>query len=149
MNMAKQSDIELVSEIRTTVTRLVKKLRKHSATGMTLSLTERSVLGLLYNEGKMLPNKLAAMEKITNQSMSQILNHLSELGYIKRRSCKEDKRKSFISLTTKGTSVLNHVRNEKDNWLYQAITSSCTSEEIASLKKAVAPLNKLVDFEGD
>jgi DNA-binding MarR family transcriptional regulator len=147
--MVKKSDIELVSELRTTVTRLVKKLRKHSATGMTLSLTERSVLGLLYNEGELLPNELAAMEKITNQSMSQILNHLSELGYINRRSSKEDKRKAFISLSPKGATIINKVRNEKDNWLYQAITTSCTAEEIAILKKAIPPLKKLVDFEDD
>jgi DNA-binding MarR family transcriptional regulator len=147
--MAKSSDIELASELRSTVARLTKKLRKHSATGMTLSLTERSVLGMLLNEGEMLPNELAAAEKITSQSMSQILNHLSELGYIKRRSSKEDKRKSFISLTAIGTAVITRVRNEKDNWLYKAITTICTGEEIAVLKKALPPLKKLVDFEDD
>jgi DNA-binding MarR family transcriptional regulator len=147
--MAKQSDIELVSEMRTTVTRLVKKLRKHSVTGMALSLTERSVLGLLYNEGEMLPNELAATEKITTQSMSQILNHLTELGYINRRLSKDDKRKSFISLSAKGKAAIEQVRNEKDNWLYQAITNSCSAEEILILKKAIVPLKKLIEFEDD
>ncbi len=147
--MAKRSDIELVSEMRTTVTRLVKKLRRHSVTGMALSLTERSVLGLLYNEGELLPNELAAMEKITTQSMSQILNHLTELGYINRRSSKDDKRKSFISLSVKGKVVVEQVRHEKDNWLYQAVTNACTPEEISILKKALVPLKKLVDFEDD
>lgn len=147
--MAKASDIELASELRNTVARLTKKLRKHTVTGMTLSLTERSVLGLLFNEGEMLPNELASAEKITSQSMSQILNHLSELGYIKRRSSKEDKRKSFISLTASGTAVISRVRNEKDSWLYNAILKSCTGEEISVLKKALFPLKKLVDFEDD
>ena len=147
--MAKSSHIELASELRSTVARLTKKLRKHSVTGMTLSLTERSVLGMLFNTGEMLPNELAAAEKITSQSMSQILNHLSELGYIKRRSSKEDKRKSFISLTASGTAVISRVRSEKDNWLYNAIIKNCTGEEIAVLKKALLPLKKLVDFEDD
>lgn len=147
--MATQSDIKLVAEMRTAITRLVKKLRKHSVTGMALSLTERSVMGLLYNEGELLPNELAAREKITTQSMSQILNHLAELGYINRRSSKEDKRKSFISLSAKGTSVIEQVRHEKDNWLYLAITNACTPEEISILKKALVPLNKLVDYEDD
>ncbi len=147
--MAKQSDIELVSEMRTTVTRLVKKLRKHSATGMILSLTERSVIGLLHNEGELLPNELAAKEKITTQSMSQILNHLTELGYINRRLSKEDKRKSFISLSAKGKTVIEQVRSEKDNWLYEAVINSCTAEEISILKKALTPLKKIVDFEDD
>lgn len=147
--MVKSSDIELASELRSTVARLTKKLRKRSVTGMTLSLTERSVLGLLLTAGEMLPNELATAEKITNQSMSQILNHLSELGYIKRRNSKEDKRKSFISLTPSGTAVINRVRNEKDNWLYNAIIKNCTGEEIAVLKKALLPLKKLVDFKDD
>ena len=147
--MAKQSDLELVSEIRTTITRLVKKLRRHTVTGMMLSLTERSVLGLLHEERELLPNELAAREKITNQSMSQILNHLDELGYIVRRISKEDKRKSLISLSPKGVAAINQLRNEKDTWLYEAVTNSCTAEEILILKKALAPLKKLVDFEDD
>ncbi len=147
--MAKQSDLELVSEIRTTITRLVKKLRKHTVTGMMLSLTERSVLGLLNEEKELLPNELAAREKITNQSMSQILNHLDEVGYIIRRISKDDKRKSLISLSAKGIAAINQLRNEKDTWLYEAVTNSCTAEDISILKKALVPLKKLVDFEDD
>lgn len=147
--MAKQSNLELVSEVRTAVTRLVKKLRKHSATGITLSLTERSVLGVLNRSGEMLPNELATAEKITTQSMSQILNHLTELGYINRRISKEDKRKSLISLSAKGMAIVKQVGDEKDSWLYQALTQTCTEEEIQALKKALVPLKKLVDFEDD
>lgn len=147
--MIKQSDLILISEIRTTITRLVKKLRKHTVTGMELSLTERSVMGLLKEEKELLPNELAAREKIRNQSMSQILNHLDELGYINRRISKEDKRKSLISLSAKGITAIEKLRNEKDTWLHEAVTNSCTAEEIILLKKALVPLKKLVDFEED
>jgi DNA-binding MarR family transcriptional regulator len=145
----KQSDIQLASDLRTVITRLIKKLRKHSVTGMSLSLTERSTMGLLDLHGELLPNELASMEKITNQSMSQILNHLYELGYINRRISKEDKRKSIISLSAKGSTTLKQVRSERDSWLYQAITKECTEEEIQVLKKALVPLSKLVDFDDD
>jgi DNA-binding MarR family transcriptional regulator len=145
--MAKHTDIQLASELRTVITRLIKKLRKHSVTGMQLSLTERSTMSLLDQYGELLPNELAAMEKITNQSMSQILNHLSELGYINRRISKEDKRKSLISLSAKGTAVLKQVRSERDSWLYQALSKSCSAEELDVLKKALGPLKKLVEFE--
>ena len=147
--MKKQPDIELVSELRTNITRLVKKLRKHTVTGLMLSLTERSVMSLLYNEQELLPNELATREKITNQSMSQILTHLDELRYINRRIAKEDKRKSFISLSTKGVAAINQLRNEKDTWLHEAIKNSCTADEITILKKALVPLKKLVDFEDE
>ena len=145
----KQSDLQLASEMRTVITRLIKKLRKHSTTGMSLSLTERSTMSLLDLHGELLPNELASMEKITGQSMSQILNHLYELGYINRRISKEDKRKSIISLSAKGAATLKQVRSERDSWLYQAITKKCSEEEIQVLKKALVPLSKLVDFEDD
>jgi len=145
--MAKQTDIQLASELRTVVSRMVKKLRKKSETGMALSLTERSTMGLLDQHGELLPNELASMEKITNQSMSQILNHLSELGYINRRTSKEDKRKSIITLSPKGAAVLRQVRSERDNWLYQAINQTCTADEIGILKKAIQPLTRVLNFE--
>lgn len=147
--MAKQTDIQVASELRTVVTRLIKKLRKKSTTGMTLSLTERSTMALLDQFGELLPNELATMEKITNQSMSQILSHLDELGYINRRTAKEDKRKSVISLSVKGATVLKQVRSERDSWLYQAINNTCSEEEIEILRKALVPLKRLVDFEDD
>src|SRR4051794_2787454 len=147
--MTKTTDIQLASELRTAITRLIKKLRKHSVTGMSLSLTERSTLSLLDQHGELFPNELASMEKITNQSMSQILNHLTELGYINRRISKEDKRKSIISLSAKGGAVLKQVRSERDNWLYRALNQTCTAEEIGILKGAINPLKKLIDFEDD
>jgi DNA-binding MarR family transcriptional regulator len=146
--MTKKTDIQLASELRTVVTRLIKKLRKKSATGMSLSLTERSTMSLLDQNGELLPNELATMEKITSQSMSQILNHLAELGYINRRISKEDKRKSIISLSAKGAAVLRKVRNERDSWLYDAIGQTCSADEVNILKKALQPLQRLVDFEG-
>jgi DNA-binding MarR family transcriptional regulator len=147
--MIRSTDIQLASELRTVITRLIKKLRKHSVTAMSLSLTERSTLSLLDQHGELFPNELASMEKITNQSMSQILNNLTELGYINRRISKEDKRKSIISLSAKGAAVLKQVRSERDNWLYRALNQTCTAEEIGILKGAINPLKKLIDFEDD
>ena len=114
---------------------------------MSLSLTERSTMSLLDQHKELLPNELASMEKITSQSMSQILNHLYELGYINRRISTEDKRKSIISLSALGATVLGQVRKERDSWLYQAITDTCSPEEIDILKKALVPLRRLVDFD--
>lgn len=140
-------DIQLASELRTVLARLIKKLRKESVTGQQLSLTERSSLGLLMQHKALLPSELASMEKITNQSMSQILNHLSELGYISRTASDTDKRKVLISLTESGERTLLQMRTERDQWLEKAISQTCTKEEIELLKQVIKPLTKLVDFE--
>jgi len=141
------NDHQYVSELRTAVARLGKKLRKESETSQHLSLTERSTLVLLSQHTALLPSELASMEKITNQSMSQILNHLLQLGYILRTASETDKRKVNISLTQVGENILKQVRSERDQWLSKAIEHTCTHEEKELLKQVIAPLTKIIDFE--
>lgn len=145
--MPQNIDLQLASDLRTVVARLIKKLRKQSVTGQLLSLTERSTMALLYQHKQLLPSELASMEKITNQSMSQILHHLLELGFISRTASETDKRKVIISLTEKGEKILLQVRGEREEWLAKAIRETCNKEEEDLLKRAIGPLTKLVDFE--
>jgi len=108
-------DLQFASDLRTVITRLVKKLRKKSITGQQLSLTERSTLSLLLSsENGMLPSELASLEKITNQSMSQILSGFLEKGYIIRTNSETDKRKVIISITEKGKAIILQVLSERD-----------------------------------
>ncbi|HEY8928293.1 MAG TPA: MarR family transcriptional regulator [Mucilaginibacter sp.] len=138
-------DLQLASELRDAVTKLVKKLRRESPTGLQLSMTERSTLSQLQLHGQLLPSELAAMEMITNQSMSQVLNHLSELGYIIRTASATDGRKVNISLSELGEHTLQQFRHERDEWLAAAISAVCTPQEQEALKQAIGPLSKLVD----
>ncbi|HTI59950.1 MarR family winged helix-turn-helix transcriptional regulator [Mucilaginibacter sp.] len=145
--MASNQEPQLATSLRNLLTRLVKKLRKESVTGQQLSLTERSSMALLQEYKQLLPSELASMEKITNQSMSQILGHLFELGYVSRKGSETDKRKVLISLTSEGEKMLTQMRNERDEWLAKAIKESCTDEEQEWLHRALGPLKKLVDMD--
>jgi len=145
--MPHNQDIQLATALRGLITLLVKKLRKESATGSKLSLTERSTMSLLYQHKKLMPTELASMEKITNQSMSAVLNNLDELGYITRAVSDTDKRKQLISLSKLGEQTLTQVRSERDEWLAKAIRETCNPEEQEWLWRAMIPLKKLVDFE--
>ncbi|HJP63345.1 MAG TPA: MarR family transcriptional regulator [Mucilaginibacter sp.] len=145
--MESDQDTQLATALRTLTVRLVKKLRKESVTGQQLSLTERSSMALLQQYKELLPSELASMEKITNQSMSQILNHLAELDYISRKTSESDKRKVLISLTRAGEEMLGQMRNERDEWLAKAIKENCSEEEHEWLWRALGPLKKLVDFD--
>lgn len=138
---------QLASNLRLVITRLIKKLRVKSETGAKLSLTERSTLALLDQHKTLLPSELALMEKITTQSMSQILNKLLEYGYIAREISKTDKRKSIISITKAGKNILYKVRNERDEWLNKALDEICSAKEKDLLRNAIGPLTKLVDYE--
>lgn len=145
--MADQINIEFAHDLRNAITRLIKKLRKESPSGQGLSLTERSTMALLQQHKTLLPGELAAMEMITGQSMSQVLNHLLEMGYITRTVSQTDKRKINISLSGLGEETIAKYRHERDEWLARAISDVCTPEEQAVLKKAMALLSKLVDYK--
>src|SRR5580700_8392749 len=137
MNIEETTEQQLASELRTVIVRLIKKLRVKSETAGLLSLTERSTRPLLDQQQTILPSELAAMEKITTQSMSQILNHLSELGYIHRKISKTDKRKSIISLSKAGQNTLYKLRNERDEWLSKALKETCSAKEQEILRRAI------------
>lgn len=139
--------LQLATDLRTVTTRLIKKMRTKTPVGYELSLTERSTIFLLHQHHTLLPSELAAMEKVTTQSMSQILNHLNELGLIKRTPSKTDGRKSMISLSPKGEKIVDTVRNEKDEWLHKALLQTCNDKELRSINKVLMSLSKLVDFE--
>jgi len=87
------------------------------------------------------------MEMITNQSMSQVLNHLFEMGYIIRVASETDKRKVNISLSEEGEKVFLQLKHERDEWLQRAIKQACTPEEQELLRQVIGPLNKLVEFK--
>ncbi len=145
--MDQQEDVQFVPELRAAINKLVKKLRKESPTGQKFSLTERSTMSSLYQHKALLPSELAAMEMITNQSMSQVLNHLFEMGYIIRVPSETDKRKVNISLSAEGENIFQQFKHERDEWLQQAIAQACTAEERQLLKQVIVPLIKLVEFK--
>ncbi len=145
--MSELNQMQLATDLRTVVTRLIKRLRTESTLGNELSLTERSTLALIQQQGKASPAELAAMEKITNQSMSAVLQHLASLGYIERTASKEDKRKQVISISKAGEKKLQQVRSLRDEWLSRAMRDTCTARELEALAKAVAALGRIVDYE--
>jgi DNA-binding MarR family transcriptional regulator len=143
--MSQINDNQLASELRTAISRLVKVLKYEVRQDETLSLTERSTLVLVYQHPEMLPSELAAKEKVTSQSMSQIINKLFENGFIKRTSSTEDKRKVIITITSKGKEFIELKRNKTSEWLAKAISEKTSEDEKDILMRTITILTKLVD----
>ncbi len=136
----------LAPDIRKAISRLMRQFKKKGRNS-PLSMTERSTMSALDLYGQLLPSELAEMEKITAQSMTQILNHLAELGYIQKRTAAEDKRKIFISLNMEGRTALAEIRHETIEWLEQAMEALLSEAEMETLKKAAPILYKLADYQ--
>jgi DNA-binding MarR family transcriptional regulator len=142
---ASNKDIEIAAGLRSVIHRLVKVLRKQTHNQEMLSLTERSSLGLLYQHGELLPSELAQMEKVTTQSMSQVINHLFKSGFIIKTPSGEDKRKVKLSLTPAGKHYIEQLRQEKQEWLARTLHEKTTEKEKDILMQAMNILAKLID----
>jgi DNA-binding MarR family transcriptional regulator len=138
-------DIEVAGSLRTVLHRLIKLLRRESRNDAQLSLTERAALGLLYQHGELLPSDIARAEKVTTQSMSQVINHLFELNYILRHPSADDKRKVLLSLTPAGKADVEQRRLDKQEWLARALHEKASPEERELLMEAIKVLTKLMD----
>lgn len=134
---------QLASSLRSAVSALHKGLRRHTSAVNTLSMTEMETIGLLVRNEQLQPTELAALTRVKNQSMSQILNRLKELDLIKRTDSQKDKRKVYISLTANGKKMVEKTKYEKDEWLKDMIEKTLTSKEKDLLAKTLPVLNKL------
>lgn len=137
----------LAAELQTVVSRLAKKLRAHSPTAGRLSLTERAVIKQLAQYQSLLPSELAAREKVTTQSMSQILRRLDTLGYLTRQPEATDRRKVRIGLTAAGQALIPAVRQEASDWLRRALQETCSAPELTRLEEAVRVLARIVEID--
>jgi DNA-binding MarR family transcriptional regulator len=139
------NDNELASRLRMSITRLVKVIRNEVRHDEVLSLTERSTLLMVCQYSKMLPSELAAKEKVTSQSMSQIIRKLELNGYIEKTPSTEDKRKVIITITSKGKEFIELKKNKSHEWLEKAISEKTSEAEKKILLSAITILTKLVE----
>lgn len=138
---------DLSSALRSAISILHKRLRKQMYSIQTYSITELETLGYLYRQTALLPSELAALARVKTQSMSQVLKKMEVQKIIERTPSKEDKRKTYISLTDLGKKIVVQTVYERDEWLANAIIKTCTKEDQKLLIKALVPLKKLLEFE--
>ena len=138
-------DMEIAASLRITLNRIVKVMRRETRNDGQLSLTERSTLGLLYPDVQMAPTDIARTEKVTTQSMSQVVNHLVELNFVARTPSADDGRKTLLSLTDTGRARVEQARQEKQEWLAKALHEKMSAAEKDVLVDALKILTKLVD----
>ena len=136
---------EIAENLRRVISRLLKILKNQTKSDDLLSLTERFTLTSIYQYSEILPSELAVMEKVTAQSMSQIINKLLEHGFIKKTPSKTDKRKVIITITATGKKIVEKRRLEKQEWLAQSILEKTTQKEKELLVNAIKVLAKLAD----
>ncbi|TDR79680.1 MarR family winged helix-turn-helix transcriptional regulator [Paludibacterium purpuratum] len=134
---------DCASTLRKQMMLLVRRLRRES-TPLELPLSQLLLLGRIDQLGdEATPTALAEYEGLRPQNLSALLRKLEQMGLTFKEENASDKRKSCVRLTEEGLGVLTANRNNRDNWLSQAITNTLNSEEIALLRQAGALLERL------
>lgn len=141
--------MDLASALRLSVGALHKKLRKQSNATQQYSMTEIETVGCLHRHKQLLPTELAALTRITTQSMSQILSKMEKMDLIQRKAADDDKRKTYISLTARGKKMVNETFYERDEWLKTEIENALTKKEIQLLEKSLLILQKLLKIDNN
>jgi MarR family transcriptional regulator, 2-MHQ and catechol-resistance regulon repressor len=74
-----------------------------------LSITEFSVLEVLYFQGKQTIQQIGNRILISSGSMTYVIDKLEQKGIIKRNDCKEDRRVIHITLTAEGLDLMEKI----------------------------------------
>jgi MarR family transcriptional regulator, 2-MHQ and catechol-resistance regulon repressor len=74
-----------------------------------LSITEFSVLEVLFYQGKQTIQQIGTRILISSGSMTYVIDKLEQKGIIKRNDCKEDRRVIHITLTPEGMDMMENI----------------------------------------
>ena len=134
---------DLAAQIRPSLLRLTRMIRNQRV-DMSVSLTQISAMGTLRKHGPMSAGELAACERVQPPSMTKVLAHLEERGFVRRDPHPSDRRQAIISITDAGLELLASERRSRDAWLSQRL-ATLTADERAQLRAVVPLLDKLAE----
>jgi DNA-binding MarR family transcriptional regulator len=135
---------ELAEELRLAVRRLTARLRQESA-GDELTQSQRAVIARLDAQGPSTIAALARAEAVRPQSMGATVAVIEAEGLVRRSPDPRDGRRAVISLTDAGRRTLAENRARRQEWLEGAMEARLSQAELATLRDAVAVLNRLVE----
>ncbi|MFJ3800047.1 MarR family winged helix-turn-helix transcriptional regulator [Streptomyces sp. NPDC090088] len=131
-------------DLRLSVMRLARRLRIQRVPG-ALNLACLSALGHLDREGPATTTALAAVDRITPQSMTRSVAELVERGLVERAPDPADRRQTLLKITLSGREFIERDRQLRDAWLTQAMGEQLTDVERDLLLLAGRLLDRLAD----
>ncbi|HEY2896697.1 MAG TPA: MarR family transcriptional regulator [Gemmatimonadaceae bacterium] len=74
-----------------------------------LSLTEFAVMEALFHKGDLLAGEVSKRVLLRSGSLTYVIDKLVGRGLIRRRLCDEDKRRTYLQLTTSGNALMRRI----------------------------------------
>lgn len=93
-----------------------------------LSITEFSVLEVLFYRGKQTIQQIGNRILISSGSMTYVIDKLEQKGILKRNDCREDRRVIHITLTDEGMEMMENIMPKYQD-MVDSIFGDLTGEE--------------------
>ncbi len=124
------------------------EIPKDAEAGADLTLAQLSILLTLLDRGPIRMTELAAHERVRTPTTTVAIRRLEKLGLVKRSRDPSDLRAVLVNVTPRGL-VQHREALEARRKVLIAMMSKLTPEDIESISKALAPLEKLATSNDD
>jgi DNA-binding MarR family transcriptional regulator len=114
-------DDDLPARLRIAVTRLNRRLRQESVTGVSPS--QESALATVNRLGRPTLGELAQAERVQPPTMTRVIAGMEAAGLVVRHGDQGDRRVSRVELTSKGRNTLERIKNLKNAYLARQIAT--------------------------
>jgi DNA-binding MarR family transcriptional regulator len=139
---------ETAAELMKAMIRLRARLRAESAPDeMSWTWSQLTTLGRIIEEEPTTVSALAHAEHVRRQSMAETVASLRAQGLITSAQDPGDGRKTLISATEEGRSLVGTIPAAREEWLSLAIEKALSPGEQQTLLNAAAIMNQLADGE--
>ena len=118
----------------------IQERMKLEMTKYNLSITEFSVLEVLYNKGKQTIQQIGHRILISSGSMTYVIDRLEQKGMLNRSACPNDRRAIHVDLTDHGNSLMEEImpkHQELVDHMFGSLDSN-ESELLVKLLKKVS-----------
>lgn len=126
---------QLLQEIMTNMNtgrRLMVACMQRFKRNITASQTE--VLMLINHDGPITQKQLAEQMQLTPGSITQLVEQLKRLGFVKRTPSTTDRRVTHVTVTEQGTAEVSGIKAQKEE-LFKNVYKDMTIEEVRTMAK--------------
>lgn len=138
----------IAADLMRAMTRLRARLRTESPLDdMPWNWSHLTTLHRIVEEGPVTVSELAQAEHVRRQSMAETVAALRDGGLAEAAKAPDDARKTLISATRAGRTLVERIPAAREAWLTGAISATLRAEERRTLQNATEILNRLADSE--
>jgi MarR family transcriptional regulator, 2-MHQ and catechol-resistance regulon repressor len=121
--------------------RVLAQVDARSIAASGLGMSDFAVLEILLHKGSLPVNTIGRQVMLTSGSISTAIDRLEEKELVLRQACPEDRRVTYVTLTTTGRSLIRRVFKVHANRL-EALFEPLSSAERSTLATLLKQLGK-------